>query len=297
MTGLSGASRPLVVGVDPSDSARDAALWAVDLAAARGCGVDLVHVVPGRPRAVPDWLTEIADTAECAGAVPCRVDVVTGVVFDVLLTRSHGASMIIVGSFGHDAPAGMLVGSTALTLITRAGCPVAVVRGGRRGLAPPRGGPILAGADGTPASDDALDVAADLAASLDTPLVIVHAWSEVVSDPAGGVIHRAATGRPAPADEATRALDEQLGRLVARRPGLTVERRLVADTPVRALLELASEARAVVVGQRTRRAAPGAAHLGSTSRGLVTSAACPVVVARMVATRGVRDSADGHVGT
>src|SRR5207344_1524761 len=109
------------------------------------------------------------------------------------------------------------VGSTALTLLARAGCPVAVVRGGRRGLAPPRGGPILAGADGTPASDDALDVAADLAASLGSPLVIVHAWSEVVSDPAGGV-HRAATGRPGPADEATRALDEQLGRLVARRP-------------------------------------------------------------------------------
>src|SRR6478609_9641905 len=105
MSALSGAERPLVVGVDPSDSARDAALWAADLAAVRGCGVDLVHVVPGRPRAVPDWLREIADTAERAGAVPCRVDVVTGAVFDVLLTRSHGASMIIVGSFGHDAPA------------------------------------------------------------------------------------------------------------------------------------------------------------------------------------------------
>jgi nucleotide-binding universal stress UspA family protein len=290
MTGLSGAERPLVVGVDSSDSARDAALWAVDLAAARGCGVDLVHVVPGRPHTVPDWLTEIAATADRVGAVPCRVDVVTGAVFDVLLTRSADAGMIIVGSFGPDAPAGMLVGSTALTLIARAGCPVAVVRGHRRGLAPPRGGPILAGADGTPTSDDALDVAADLAASLGAPLVIVRAWSETVSYPAGGV-HRAATGRPGPADEATRDLDEQLGRLVARRSGLTVERRMVADTPLRALLELARTARAVVVGQRTRRAAPGVAHLGSTSRGLVTSAACPVVVARMVATRDVRDSA------
>ena len=296
MTGLSGDDRPLVVGVDPSASARDAALWAVDLAAARGCGVDLVHVVPGRPRAIPDWLTEIADTADRAGAVPCRVDVVTGVVFDVLLTRSQGASMIIVGSFGHDAPAGMLVGSTALTLLARAGCPVAVVRGSRRGLAPPRGGPVLAGADGTPASDDALNVAADLAASLGAPLVIVHAWSEVVSDSAGGV-QRAATGSPGPADKATGDLDEQVGRLVARRSGLTVERRLVAGSPLRALLELTSEARAVVVGQRTRHAAPGAVHLGSTSRALVTSAACPVLVARMVATQGVRDSADGCVGT
>ena len=270
-------------------SARHAALWAVDLAAARGCGLDLVHVVPGRPRTVPDWLTEIADSADRAGAVPCRVDVVTGAVFDVLLTRSHAANMIIVGSFGPDAPAGMLVGSTALTLIARAGCPVAVIRGARRGLAPPRGGPILAGADGTPASDHALDVAADLAASLGAPLVTVHAWSEVGSDPAGGV-HRAATGSPGPTDEVTRDLDEQLGRLLTRRPGLTVERGLVAGTPLRALLELAPTARAIVVGQRTRRATPDVAQLGSTSRGLVTSAACPVLVARIVATRGVRDS-------
>jgi nucleotide-binding universal stress UspA family protein len=148
----------------------------------------------------------------------------------------------------------------------------------------------VAGSDGTPASDDAVDMAADLAASLGTPLVIVHAWSGVVSDQAGDA-PRAAIGRPGPADEATPYLDEQRRRLVARRPGLTVERWLVADTPLRALLELARTARAVVVGQRTRRAAPGAAHPESTSRGLVTSAACPVVVARMVATRGMGDSA------
>jgi nucleotide-binding universal stress UspA family protein len=199
MTGLPGAERPLVVGVDPSDSARDAALWAVDLAVARGCGLDLVHVVPGRPPAVPDWLRDIADTAERAGVASVRVDVVTGAAFDVLLTRSRRASMIIVGSFGHDAPPGMLVGSTALTLLTRASWPVAVIRGSRRGLAPPRGGPILAGADGTPASDYALDVAADLAASLGTPLVIVHAWSEVVTAPAGTARVAGATGKPVPA--------------------------------------------------------------------------------------------------
>ena len=284
MTGPSGAERTLVVGVDASDSARHAALWAVDLAAARGCGVDLVHVVAGRPRTVPDWLTEIADSADRAGAVPCGVDVVTGAVFDVLLTRSHAANMIVVGSFGPDAPAGMLVGSTALTLIARAGCPVAVIRGARRGLPPPRGGPILAGADGTPASDDALDVAADLAASLGAPLVSVHAWSGAASDPAG--VHRAAKGSPGPTDEATRDLDEQLGRLLTRRPGLTVERGLVADTPLRALLELAPTARAIVVGQRRRRATTHVGQLGSTSRGLVTSATCPVLVARAVATRG-----------
>ena len=51
-------------------------------------------------------------------------------------------------------------------------------------------------------------------------------------------------------------------------------------------LDLAPTARAIVVGQRRRRATTHVGQLGSTSRGLVTSATCPVLVARAVATRG-----------
>ena len=100
MTGPSGAERTLVVGVDASDSARHAALWAVDLAAARGCGVELVHVVAGRPRTVPHWLTEIADSADRAGAVPWGVDVVTGAVTALTFLWSVNAVPIEAGQQG-----------------------------------------------------------------------------------------------------------------------------------------------------------------------------------------------------
>ncbi|MDT7709595.1 MAG: hypothetical protein QOG20_5202 [Pseudonocardiales bacterium] len=59
-----------------------------------------------------------------------------------------------------------------------------------------------------------------------------------------------------------------------------VERRTVAGTPVKALLELAGRARVVVVVAQRDRAPAAGMHLGSTSRGLVEFAPCPVVVAR-----------------
>ncbi len=267
---------PIVVGVDPSDSGRDAALWAADLVAARGGGLDLVNVASTRPGALPDWLRELADAAERVGADPVTADVVCGSAFDVLLTRSHRAAMVVVGSYGRDAPAGLLVGSTALTLVARAGCPVAVVRGGEKGLAPPRGGPVLVGVDGTAASDGALELAAELGASLGAGLLVVHTWSDVEgsSSPA-----RASASWSELADRAARSLDDQLERTAAMTAGVHVDRRPVAGTPLRALLDLAGSARMVVVAQRGH-VPPGGVHLGSTSRGLVEFAPCPVVVAR-----------------
>jgi len=257
MPDVTGDGPPVVVGVDPSDSARDAAFWAADLAAARGCGLLLLHLTPSRSASVPGWLREIADAAERAGAAWVTAEVACGTPFDVLLTRSHRAAMVVVGSFGRDAPVGMLVGSTAPGLAARAGCPVAVVRGTDEGMPPPRRGPVLVGVGGTPDSDPALHLAGELAAGLGAGLVVVHARS----DTAGG---RADLG-----------LEEQLQRVV---PGLPVERRIVADTALRALLDLAGTARMVVVARRGHVPAAGV-RLGSTTRGLVEFAPCPVVVA------------------
>jgi nucleotide-binding universal stress UspA family protein len=269
---------PVVVGVDPSPSARDAASWAADLAAARGCGVELVHVASTRPGALPGWLRELVDATERVGVEQVTAEVVRGSAFDVLLSRSHHAGMVVVGSYGRDTPAGLLVGSTALTLVARAGCPVAVVRGSTEGLAPPRGGPVLVGVDGTPASDVALDLAAELGASLGAGLLAVHTWTDVEADAVSGV-HRASATWSELSDRAESSLDEQLARTAAHRGTVPVERRLVAGTPLRALLDLAGAARVVVVAQRGHNP-PVGVHLGSTSRGLVEFAPCPVVVAR-----------------
>ena len=70
-------------------------------------------------------------------------------------------------------------------------------------------------------------------------------------------------------------LDRCLRPVREANPGLPIERHVVDDTALRALLEQAAQARVVVVGHR--RGSDGR-HLGSTSRGLVAFAPCPVVV-------------------
>lgn len=273
-------SGPVVVGVDESDSARHAAEWAGDLAAAWGAPLRLVHGVAGRddepPPAVPSWMRELADAALRTGTAAAS-EVVPGGADDLLPDRSRTARMVVVGSYGAGARAGMLVGSTALALIERASCPVAVVRGSAPGIAPPRSGPVVVGVDGTAVGAAALDLAAEMAASLGARLLAVHAWSDVVAGPSGAP-HRLHDDWSELAERAARELAAQLDPLPSRHPGLQVDRDVVADSPLRVLLERAETARAVVVGRRAGGATSGML-LGSTSRGLAEFAPCPVVIA------------------
>jgi nucleotide-binding universal stress UspA family protein len=271
---------PLVVGVDSSDTARHAAEWAADLASVWRVPLQLVNAAAagaGEPATAgtPPWLRELIDAAERLGAEPAEAQIVTGGVADVLLDRSTGAGLVVVGSYGEGAQGAMLAGSTALALLGRAGCPVAVVRGAAPQLPPPRRGPVVVGVDGSPAGAAALDLAAELAAAFGARLVTVHAWTDVVADASGG-LHRSAAGGTELAARAAELLDTQLTPVRDRHPEMAVERHVVNDTAMSALLDQAREARTVVVGHRS--AAAATSMLGSTSRGLVEFAPCPVVV-------------------
>jgi nucleotide-binding universal stress UspA family protein len=271
---------PLVVGVDSSDSARHAAEWAADLASVWRVPLQLVNASAGAGEpatvAIPPWLRELVDAAERLGAEPAGAEVVAGGVADVLLDRSTGAGLVVVGSYGEGAHGGMLAGSTALALVGRAECPVAVVRGAAPQLPPPRRGAVVVGVDGSPAALTALDLAAELAAAFGARLVAVHAWTDVMADASGG-LHRSAASGTELAARAVELLDTQLTPVQDRHPGVAVEGHVVNDTALRALLDQAREARTVVVGHRSGPAATS--RLGSTSRGLVEFAPCPVVVA------------------
>jgi nucleotide-binding universal stress UspA family protein len=136
---------------------------------------------------------------------------------------------------------------------------------------------VVVGVDGSPVAVTALDLAAELAAAFDARLVAVHPWTDVMADAAGG-LHRSTASGTELATRAVELLDTQLAPVQDRHPEVVVERQVVNDTALNALLDQAREARRVVVGHRSAAAA-ATSRLGSTSRGLVEFASCPVVVA------------------
>src|SRR6476661_10074782 len=121
---ISTEPRPVVVAVDASDSARDAAGWAADIAADWSAPLHLVHVVPGDPQdlpldPLPRWLAELLDVAERAGARPCSAEAQPGDAVTTIAARGLGARMVVLGSYGAGAVAGMLAGSTSAAVVER----------------------------------------------------------------------------------------------------------------------------------------------------------------------------------
>jgi nucleotide-binding universal stress UspA family protein len=205
---------------------------------------------------LPGWLRELVDAAERCGVGTVEAEVVPGGIIDTLLDRAAGAGMLVVGSYGDGAWTGMLASSLAVTLIDRAPCPVAVVRGSAPQVPPPRSGPIVVGVDGSEAGGAALDLAAQMAASLGSRLLAVCATADVVAAMA----------------------EAQLAAVRLRYPALPVEERVVDGTAYRVLAEQARDARLLVIGRH--RVGPGIdVVLGSTAHGLVESVPCPVLIA------------------
>ncbi|MGD9530464.1 universal stress protein [Pseudonocardia sp.] len=271
-----GGTDGVVVGADASDSARIAAEWAIDLAAAWQVPLRLVHVVRAELPQRPRWLEEVAAAAD-REAVRCLVDVVPGDTAGVLLERSAGARLLVLGSYGSGAHTGLLTGSLGLALLEWARCPVATVRGTAPGVPPARSGPVIVGVDGGATGRAALAFGADLATAAGAPLHLLHAWTELDLQ-----------GRGAVEEEAATVLAEAAGWIEALRPGVATERELVSDTSLRALMDRAPSARALVVGHR-RGTPHSELELGSTARGLVAFAPCPVAV---LGPRCLEDSSD-----
>ena len=205
----------------------------------------------------------------------CRVELVRGGTIESLIERATHARMLVLGSYGEGAGSGMLSGEVALALAGTVPCPVAVVRGASPQAAPPRGGPVVVGVDGSATSHAAALLAAEISGSLGCRLVAVHAWSDVEVSARG--LRRRSEDWAELAQQGGAVLAAEIGEVTELYPALIVEDELVHDTSVRALLHRAGNAWALVVGHRGERAVHGMG-LGSTSRALVEFAPCPVIV-------------------
>jgi nucleotide-binding universal stress UspA family protein len=159
----------VVVGVDGSDAARTALATAIEEAAARGADLDAVAtfqvtnywtdlaglVVPSLEQ-IRDELyrrTEGLVTSLLAGrplgAPTPNVEIVVaeGAPGDVLVQRGRSADLLVVGSRGHGAFRGLLLGSVALHCAMHAPCPVLVVHSGGMRVTTPSTAPEAVGAD------------------------------------------------------------------------------------------------------------------------------------------------------
>ncbi|AFM17051.1 universal stress protein UspA-like protein [Mycolicibacterium chubuense NBB4] len=132
----------VVVGVDGSPAAVDAALWAIDEAIDRDIPLRLVYVIDSTGHDVVDpqdqarrmatadiavryVLTAVESTER---PVKIEVEILQGRPVEALLEAARSATMLCVGARGLKHATRGRIGSTAAALAAAAQCPVAVVR-------------------------------------------------------------------------------------------------------------------------------------------------------------------------
>ncbi|MHC9292195.1 universal stress protein [Mycobacterium sp. LTG2003] len=215
----------VVVGIDGSPSALDAAIWAVKEAVSRDiplrlvCAIDPAdngtdHESAARALATAELAIRQAFTAVEATEQPVKIEleVVQDKPIDVLVEASRSAAMLCVGATGRDDAGHGRIGSTASALTSAAHCPVAVVRTPSCG-----NGGILVEFDGRPSSTTALQAGVDEARLRGAPLCVMTTWQHRFSDMYD------ATARDDRNRLAQAQLDRRLTRWRRRYPDLTVQ--------------------------------------------------------------------------
>lgn len=283
--------KPVVVGVDGSESAWQATRWAAREAALRKLPLHVVYALgwPSEPysawnpgygsdslrRAEEHGRSLVAEAARIATEVAPGVEVeqrvVTGFPIPRLTELSRDAGLLVLGSRGRGGVAGLLTGSVTVALAAHSACPLVVVREGTDRT----DGPVVVGVDGSPLSEAAVAFAFDAAALRGAPLLAVHAWNDVYLAPEVAI----AFDWDAVAEEERALLSERLAGWGAKYPDVPVQRLVVADFPARTLVEQSAKAQLVVVGSHGRGGLTGLV-LGSVSQALLHRAECPVAVVR-----------------
>ncbi|MFC9555263.1 universal stress protein [Rhodococcus sp. NPDC056960] len=292
---------PIVVGVDGSAQSLDAVRWAADTAVRHRAPLRLVSCLLTAPGTFGDAVNlsagaftgveyvgtqrlaaaaELARHSVCGTHLTLRTALHHGSAVSVLLDAGKSARMLVVGSRGLGEFTGGLVGSVSSAVASHAPCPVAVIRGLHEVDGPPLDGPVVVGIDGSPNNEPAIASAFEEASMREVDLVAVHAWSDF------SLLTVARTDRsheefswPAIETAENALLSESLAGWKDKYPDVSVRKVVVRDRPVHHLLRQAQEAQLVVTGSRGRGGF-AALLLGSTSRALLHSITCPLLIAR-----------------
>ncbi|GAU69192.1 hypothetical protein SSP35_11_00110 [Streptomyces sp. NBRC 110611] len=278
----------VVVGVDGTGNSVPAVHWGATEAAARGLPLHLLHSWASQPLSVRDAHRD-ADRKRCgaevldAAAAAARaaypgISVTTELVPEeavaALTKRSGTASMLVLGSRGHSAIDGFLLGSVSLHVLRSAECPVVTVRGEQKAeYAEPE---IVIGVrDSGAAVEPVLDFGFTAAGVHHTSLRAVRVRQpDERSRPVPGSAGRT-PGEAGPVCGDEQALTDTLLPWRAKFPEVDVIEHMASGRVAPVLLAACSQAGLLVIGRGVRRSAlaPGPVVLA-----VLHHAPCPVAV-------------------
>lgn len=305
------AARPthgIVVGYDGSAASVLALDWAVETARERGRPLTIVHGMSTAGTGFPamdlaqaqpifeQTAREILAEGAQRAAKSLEVSQIEtqywlGSPAGQIIEASRDAELVVVGSRGRGRILGGLLGSTSYAVAAHAHCPVVVVRSGvgedvedlPRPSRPGADHPVVVGSDGSPASERAVDAAADVAEQSAARLRIVHVAQPVI--PSTWTVIEAGAGGAGLEDPevilgwARESVEQEGGRVRTAHPSLDVTTEALWGDPGSLLAQLGADAGLIVVGSRGRGGFTGML-LGSVSHRVIHDASCPVMVVR-----------------
>ncbi|GGT07303.1 universal stress protein [Streptomyces kurssanovii] len=285
-------TRAITVGVDGSAESLAAAEWAAREAALRKVPLRIVHAWLWQPLDVPvvqDKETQDKSANAVIREAQTRVagrhpdlsvtaEVVEDTPVAALLKEAERSDMLVLGSRGHGALMGFLLGSYGQQVIAASTLPVVSVRARDEKTLSKEGGEVVVGQQGTPEDCDAvLGFAFEAAAARGAAVRAVRAWalppifayspgSMRLADEAGGL---------EPFEK--KALAEALAPWRAQYPDVPVIEHVEIGSGGQVLLSAASSAQLLVVGRRARHA-PVGTRIGSVAHAALHHSPCPVAV-------------------
>ncbi|WP_149181948.1 universal stress protein [Streptomyces sp. TRM49041] len=290
-------TRTIAAGVDGSPESLAAADWAAREAGLRTLPLRLVHAWLWQPLDVPLAQDREAEERRAQGVldeavaelrsrhpeVEVTAEVVSDTPVPALLAAADGAEMLVIGSRGHGALVGFLLGSYGQQVIAAATRPVVSVRAPQE-AAPKEAGPAAGGGEivvgqqgGRDESAAVLEFAFRTAAARGVGVRAVRAWSLPP-------LYAYSPGSLRLADEAgglepyeRKALAEALAPWRERYPDVPVTEHVEIGSGGQVLLSVAGGAGLMVVGRRVRHA-PLGPRIGSVAHAVLHHAPCPVAV-------------------
>ncbi|WP_331767981.1 universal stress protein [Embleya sp. NBC_00896] len=284
-------SAPVVVGVENTDAARLAVLWAADEAVRRGLPLRLVNALdwpvgvdsdPNVTGPLQTWGGVFRDAGrralDAAGALVVSrhpglgisESLVDGEPAEVMREQARDAAMVVLGSRRLSSVRELMTtGGIAVPVVAHARCPVVIVREPEHATGDPL--TIVVGVDGSRVSERAVAYAFDEASLRGAAVLAVQVRPFSASPVVGAV------GNVEELEEGRARLAETLAGWNEKYPDVRVHREVVFGHPVSTLAQVSEHALCVVVGTRGLGGFKGML-LGSVSHGLLHHARCPVVV-------------------